>query len=98
MPGGRPKGSPNKIPKRFMEAAAKYKILPLDYMLKVLNDEGQEHKERFAAAVAAAPFIHPRLAAMTLEVEGQIEVTSLERKVVPAIEHDGDTAKTCLIN
>lgn len=39
-------------------------VTPLEYMLGVLRDPGQPHSERFRAAIEAAPFMHPRLAAV----------------------------------
>lgn len=39
-------------------------LTPLDYMLRILRDEGQEQSARFAAAKEAAPYLHPRLAAV----------------------------------
>lgn len=33
----------------------------LEYFLKILRDTGQLDKDRFAAAVAAAPYCHPKL-------------------------------------
>lgn len=40
----------------------KYGELPLEYMLKVLRDEQDDEKRRDAMAIAAAPYVHPRLA------------------------------------
>jgi hypothetical protein len=39
---------------------------PLDYMLATLRDESRPHAERFAAAKEAAPFVHPKLAAVEM--------------------------------
>ena len=39
-------------------------ITPLEYMLDILRDDTADAKDRFAAAMAAAPYIHPRLAAV----------------------------------
>lgn len=35
---------------------------PLDYLLSILQDEGQPQSARVEAAKAAAPYLHPRLA------------------------------------
>lgn len=61
-PGGRPKG-PNKITlvlKTADEIAAKYKILPLDYLMQVVNDENVGRTVRIDAAKAAAPYVHQK--------------------------------------
>jgi hypothetical protein len=39
-------------------------LTPLDYMLSILRDEGATPAERIDAAKAAAPYVHPRLAAI----------------------------------
>lgn len=36
-------------------------ITPLDYMMSILRDETLEAAQRFEAAKAAAPYVHPRL-------------------------------------
>src|SRR5262249_8488768 len=36
-------------------------ILPLDYMLSVMRDAKAEPKRRDAMAMAAAPYLHPKL-------------------------------------
>jgi hypothetical protein len=64
--GGRKKGTPNKA---TTAAAIKAEIAasgetPLDFMLRVMRDETAEPARRAAMAMAAAPYIHPRLAAV----------------------------------
>ena len=45
-------------------------LSPLDYILKVMRDEGKTEAERLDAAKAAAPYMHPRLQA--IEHSGEI--------------------------
>ena len=45
-------------------AAAASGILPLDYMLSVMRDPAADHKRRDAMAMAAAPYLHPKLTAI----------------------------------
>jgi hypothetical protein len=59
---GRPLGSVNKLAKDALERAAAEGILPLDYLLRVMRDEGAEEAKRIDAAKAAAPYCHPRRA------------------------------------
>jgi hypothetical protein len=67
---GRPKGVPNRATaKREAEIAASG-LTPLDYMLSLLRDETLDTETRFEAAKGAAPFVHPRLAAV--EHSGEI--------------------------
>ena len=77
--GGRKAGTPNKATiERELRAARGMKmayaegLLPLDVMLARMRNEdlpnGQRPTdEQFQAAVAAAPFLHPKLAATTLK-------------------------------
>lgn len=62
--GGRKKGTPNKKTREFRDSVAAAGITPLEYMLAVLRDEKAPEERRDEMAKAAAPFIHPRLAAM----------------------------------
>ena len=54
---GRKKGSK---PRRVQSLLEKYPMRPLEYMLKVLNDENEPLARRLKAAKAAAPHIHRR--------------------------------------
>lgn len=40
---------------------------PLAFLLGVMNDENQEHRDRMQAAIAAAPYVHSRLAAVEIK-------------------------------
>lgn len=61
---GRPKGAPNKASAaRAAEIAASGET-PLDYMLRRMRDPTVEHADRDKMAVAAAPYVHSRLAAV----------------------------------
>ena len=60
--GGRQKGSKNKVTVEREAEIAAAGLTPLEYFLKILRDPSRQDKERFAAAVAAAPYCHPKLA------------------------------------
>ncbi len=62
--GGRKKGSRNKRPRELIERIEASGLVPLDYLLKILRDEKQPQEVRMEMAKAAAPFVHPRLAAV----------------------------------
>jgi hypothetical protein len=78
MPAGRPKGSKNQQSK-ITSLAAKYDLMPLDYMLRVLNHENTTDEDgteaddnvttamRMDAAKSAAPYIHARLQSVTVQ-------------------------------
>lgn len=86
--GGRQKGTPNKATAAKAEAIAASGLTPLDYMLQVMRDEDVERHARFAAAKAAAPYVHPHLAAVThtgpdggpIQTE-DVSVTDVARRV-----------------
>jgi hypothetical protein len=70
--GGRKKGTPNHITverKAKLSEAQMAGLTPLDYMLGILRDEDAKPDARMAAAVHAAPYIHPKLA--TIEHGGK---------------------------
>jgi hypothetical protein len=62
--GGRKKGSRNKRPRELIERIEASGLVPLEYMLSVMRDETAPPERRDEMAKAAAPFVHPRLAAM----------------------------------
>lgn len=61
---GRKRGSANVKTSEIARRAAAEGITPLEYMLNVLRDDSAEPNLRFEAAKAAAPYMHPRLAAI----------------------------------
>jgi hypothetical protein len=56
-------------------------LTPLDYFLSVLRDETATRAERMEAAAKAAPYVHPRLAAIehtgAVPVEEPIDLSDL---------------------
>ncbi len=63
---GRKAGTPNKATAERQAEIAASGITPLDYMLQVLRDESKPLEDRMEAAKSAAPFVHPKLAAVEL--------------------------------
>lgn len=71
---GRKAGSATKRTREIADKAAAEGITPLEFMLQVMRDEPSIELEprefmlatqmRFEAAKAAAPYVHPRLAAI----------------------------------
>jgi hypothetical protein len=82
--GGRKKGVINKRTREIAEAAVKEGITPLEYMLNVVRDPMAAPDRRDRMAIAAAPFVHPRLAAIEAKVDtsAQVEVTLTEEQRV----------------
>ena len=73
--GGRQKGIANKRTRDIADAAMAQGLTPLEYMLNVLRDETVEPERRDEMAKAAAPYLHPRLAA-------------IEAKLSVAVDHE----------
>lgn len=61
---GRKPGSTNKASSELREAIAASGETPAEYMLRVMRDKTVDHDRRDKMAVAAAPYVHPKLAAV----------------------------------
>lgn len=85
MRGGKRQGSGRKkgaITKRTQEIVAKATaegLTPLEFMLNILRDDTKGQAERFAAAKEAAPYVHPRLAAV--EHSGEMNINAHEERL-----------------
>lgn len=64
--GGRVPGSINKKTKDTQEKIEASGLTPLDYMLMVMRDAGQDEQRRLAAANMAAPYVHAKLSSVEL--------------------------------
>lgn len=71
--GGRTKGTPNKASVERAAKIAASGLTPLDYMLAILRDEDAPDERRDDMAKAAAPYVHPKLAAV--DHRGKIDGT-----------------------
>jgi hypothetical protein len=81
---GRPPGAASKRTREIADKAMAEGITPLEFMLNVMRDETNESRDRLSAAVSAAPYIHPRLAAIEHTAPDGIDlrVTKVERVIV----------------
>jgi hypothetical protein len=59
--GGRQKGARNRATAEARAVAEATGILPLAYMLSVMRDDHADPKRRDAMAMAAAPYLHPKV-------------------------------------
>lgn len=59
---GRKKNGSNRLTQEAVSRAEAGGIMPLDYLLAVMRDEGAELGRRDDAAKAAAPYCHPKRA------------------------------------
>lgn len=71
---GRQVGTPDKRRIGRQSLRATEGVLPLDFMLETMRDTTRDHKDRMAAAIAAAPYLHPRLANIETNVSGALTV------------------------
>lgn len=62
--GGRKPGVPNKATQERQAEVAASGLTPLDYMLTIMRDEEANPARRDEMAKAAAPYVHPKLAAV----------------------------------
>ena len=70
--GGRKKGVPNKATAAKQAEIAASGLTPLEFMLDVMRNEGNEQSVRMDAAKAAAPYVHPKLANIDAKIEGDV--------------------------
>lgn len=49
--------------------------MPLAYMLAVMNDDTEKSSTRLQAAIAAAPYVHPKLASIEVKSENTSTLT-----------------------
>lgn len=64
-PGAGKKDGP-RYQKRLRSFRERYPVFPLEHLMDVLNSDAPA-EERFRAAVQAAPYVHPRLAAIQIQ-------------------------------
>jgi len=87
---GRKKGSLSVRTQEIVAAAAAEGVTPLEFMLSVLRDPNQTHDERFKAAIQAAPYMHPRLAAVQHSGDEDNPLTFAVMSSVPRDDADDD--------
>jgi hypothetical protein len=87
--GGRQKGARNRATEEARAAAAASGIVPLDYMLAVMRDPAADHKRRDAMAMAAAPYLHPRLTAIDAKLSPAAVAVAPETTGPVCLAHPG---------
>jgi hypothetical protein len=71
---GRPKGSTITKTAALLGRLAKDGITPLEFILTTMRNENQPPAVRLNCAIAAAPYVHPRLANIQQIVNNNSEV------------------------
>lgn len=63
---GRKPGAATTKTREIANKACESGLTPLEYMLTVMRSDATEPRERLSAAVAAAPYVHAKLASIEL--------------------------------
>ncbi len=87
-PRGRPKGSKDKLLSTGKVLARRKGITPLEFLLNIMDDIGNELSVRMDAAKHAAPYCHQRLAQLAIDHSGTVQVNKVERTIVHADNSD----------
>ncbi len=76
---GRPVGAATKRTRAVADQAAAEGLTPLDVMLRTMRDHAAADRWDEASKVAAmaAPFVHPRLAAVDLSAESRVVIKDI---------------------
>lgn len=87
---GRKKGVPNKATQEQRQAIAESGLTPLEYLLSVVRDKEEERAVRMDAAHKAAPYVHPKLAAVDhTSSDGTMSPTpTVVEFVAPEVDED----------
>jgi hypothetical protein len=70
---GRKAGGVNRVTKEAIEQAKSGGILPLDFLLQIMRDEGADEVKRIDCAKAAAQYIHPKLSAIEADLNATVK-------------------------
>ena len=65
---GRKPGTLNRFNRELLERAIEGGQLPLDYMLEIMRDQSLDPRLRIDAAKAAAPYVHHKLSAISVDL------------------------------
>lgn len=88
---GRKPGALNRATAKAREAAEAGGIMPLDFMLKRMRDEGAPMAERMDMAKAAAPYVHSKLSTIEANVNADVSLRpSVVEFVAPQVDDNGE--------
>ncbi len=90
---GRPPGSRNKATAKREAEIAATGITPLQYMLNRMRSDTLAEADKFAAAVAAAPYVHPKLASTTVKGDEEHPLQQVIRWAQDSSEATQDPSK-----
>lgn len=83
---GRKPGAVTSRSRKFAdEAVASGDLLPLDFMLVAMRDDAQPFDVRMDAAKAAAPYIHAKLAAVSVGGEDGGSIQIMQKVILEGV-------------
>lgn len=86
MPGGRPKGSPNKRTQEIAERLSELKCDPIEAMVKIAMDVANDVKLRAEMYKELAQYLYPKRKA----IEHSGEITTPYVAMMPPMAEDSD--------
>lgn len=86
---GRKAGSSTTKTREIADKAAQEGITPLEYLLYVMRNSGDD-KARMTAAMAAAPYIHPKLSAVEHTGKDGGPMESISRVLLVDMDDNGE--------
>jgi len=73
---GRKKDGKNRATEEAIARAEAGGELPLDFLLRIMRDDGADETKRIDCAKAAAPYLHAKLANIDANVTGALTVAN----------------------
>lgn len=88
---GRKSKSRELLLERSRLVVTQAKLTPLEYLMEILQNTENEQKVRFQAAIAAAPYVHPRLSNSTVTTTIKKSVDELTTaELISALQQDAN--------
>ena len=83
---GRKRGGANRATEEAIARASETGEMPLDFLLRIMRDDGADEVKRIDCAKAAAPYLHAKLANIDANVTGDI---TLGQVIFKGLNGDG---------
>jgi len=91
---GRKVGALTKRTREAAERATATGMTPLDYMLEVMRNDGNDVDTRLDAAKSAAPYVHPRLSSVDHKSTDGSMTPKPDHIIIEAAVDDGEDQAT----
>lgn len=77
---GRKPGGANRATQEALKRAEESGELPLDFLLRIMRDQGSDEAKRIDCAKAAAPYLHAKRAPINSDGEDAAGITVIVQK------------------